>query len=453
MLINYNEFLEVLKKYEEFDEKDLINLYEKYGQKTIVAFFDIHLDNLNEEEKKSFMEKYLVYFERRNSEIDNYLTLRNEIVPRGKIVYDVLSDYPVMSQEEESEQGLILNDCKSKLTIIKEEKDFELYPRLNLEKILLSVKNQEDLMHIKLICDISYLLKDDNIFKEEKVYLKKFIELSTNKILTKEELKQTFSNLNFDNTYEIEDLNYQVKYLKDYIFAKFNFFVRNFRLVSIVAKSVGFKLNYEERLQEGFLGLIKGINRYDISKGVRFSTYATYWINQNIQRAQVETGNIIKKPRTLFEKIKKYENFVYKYKSVYGIEPTMQECAEGLNISLSKALELDCYSKNVLSLDDGPLIKRLGKVDFVSEVADKSINFEEETVNKDYIKSIMKEIDNLLSEREKEILFLKTGYNSENRVYTFEEIAKIRNLSRQRIQEIQKRTIKKLVKVLREKDV
>lgn len=366
--------------------------------------------------------------------------------------------YSLMSKEEEYIQGKILCTYKEKIKImVKENNKYSLYPNLNLEKIFLSINKKEDLKNIELIKKIPYLIGDESIFKDQIEDLNYFLKISSNEILTKEQLIISFPNLNFDKVVPVDNLEEQALLLKDYLLAKFNFFVKNMRLVIFVAKNLGKgKLTLADKIQEGNMGLINAINKYEYSKA-RFSTYATYFIAQAIDYAIARKDDLIIKPvekRTLIRKLEKYVNDYINY---YGENPSTSEIAKYLEVSEEVINKLYNWSNNVVSLDvvyyNLDKTESINRLDFSALNSEDEKQFDDEIILSMYVKDVLKQMDFCLTEREKNILLSRVGLNEENKIYTLEELHIIYGLTRERIRQIEEEACKKIYKKLKLKQM
>ena len=452
--LSYLHFVELLGKYEKFDDKILNAMYNEFGKTTINEYFEEYYQKLDESEATEFIKKYSVYFEQELKEInDSILSFDTNVSDSADMIIKNTYNYTLMSPEFERAQGEILKDAKLKLNIINRDNEEEyLYPMLQLEKIFLSVKNKEDLVNLDLLRKIPFSLGDDSIFKKERTIIKKFLSLSDDKLLSIDELKKEFPDLSFDNVEIIENLSEQIELLKKYIFAKFNFYNRNLRLVVFIAKKGGNIIPLEEKLQEGNISLIKAINRYDVSKGYKFSTYAIWWIKQGILRYLDNAGSLIRKPVHFNEKIKKYKKFYENYVFINGVEPTLKECSDSLNMTEDEIINLRLVSMDILSLDE--TVSDLEDGDnLINFIVDDRVNVEEEIISEDFVNVIKKYIFMYLNERESTILINRFGLNDENTVYTLQQIANKLGITRERVRQIEVKSRRKLLTKLRVNDI
>lgn len=215
----------------------------------------------------------------------------------------------------------------------------------------------------------------------------------------------------------------------------------NLRLVvSIAKKYVGHGILFMDLVQEGSLGLIKAAEKFDYSKGFKFSTYATWWIKQAIVRAIANNSRTIRVPVYMADKIRLVKKTIVEMTFSNGKEPTDEELAKALNMPLKK---LKAVKKAMipapLSLDV-PIAEDLCLEDYI---ADDSYLAPEKTVEKDCLcDDIMKCLD-MLSEREKQILMSRFGLCG-HKIKTLEELGKQFNFSKERIRQLENGILNKI---------
>ena len=224
----------------------------------------------------------------------------------------------------------------------------------------------------------------------------------------------------------------------------------NLRLVVNVAmkyKSSGLPL--EDLIQEGNLGLMKAIEKYNWRKGYKFGTYATWWIRQHITRYIRNHARTVRFPGYMFERIQKFLKTRRKLTEELGRKPTMAEIAERMGISEEQVRKV-CAALlefwDLVSLDSPASLENTSDDEeslLIDYVADDKIPGPDEAVMNKMIREGVEKALSVLSEKEAQVIRLRFGL-VDGRHYTQEEIGQRLGLTRQRIQQIEARAMKKL---------
>ena len=274
----------------------------------------------------------------------------------------------------------------------------------------------------KILLDDNTLTKDLNINDPVRMYLK---EIGQIKLLTmEEELELADRILNGDEL------------------AKAPLAEANLRLVVSIAKRyVGRGMLFLDLIQEGNIGLMKAVDKFDVSKGYKFSTYATWWIRQAITRAIADQARTIRVPVHMVETINKLARIQRQLTLELNREPSEEELAKKMNVSVEKIRDIYKISQEPVSLET-PIGEEddshLG--DFIKDENNMS---PEEYATNEMLKDEISEVLLTLTEREEKLIRLRFGLE-DGKSRTLEEVGQMFGVTRERIRQIEAKALRKL---------
>jgi len=294
--------------------------------------------------------------------------------------------------------------------------------------------------HNKLIAEICDLSKEDIAARvPEATMVSTYMEIKK-LIQTKEASKGSFDM----EPEKLLDILEQIKRGKEISeIAKTRMAKSNLRLVVSIAKRYTNRgLPFLDLIQEGNIGLMKAVDKFEYKKGYKFSTYATWWIRQAISRAIADQARTIRIPIHMIETINRINKIMRKYLQENGKEPDVDTIAEEVGLSIEKVKNVIKITKEPISLeapigneDDG----RFG--DFIE---DKTSLAPADAILKDDLRLQIESVLEQLNEREKAVIKMRFGIMDDESDRTLEEIGKELNVTRERVRQIESSAIKKL---------
>ena len=299
----------------------------------------------------------------------------------------------------------------------------DLYNLFNENNIaIVSGEDNDEECGDKLLLDDNDLTKDLTINDPVRMYLK---EIGQIKLLTMD-----------------EELALADRILEGDEVAKATLAEANLRLVVSIAKRyVGRGMLFLDLIQEGNIGLMKAVEKFDVSKGYKFSTYATWWIRQAITRAIADQARTIRVPVHMVETINKLARIQRQLTLELNREPSEQELAKKMNMSVEKVRDIYKISQEPVSLET-PIGEEddshLG--DFIKDERNMS---PEEYATNEMLKDEISEVLLTLTEREEKVIRLRFGLE-DGKSRTLEEVGQMFGVTRERIRQIEAKALRKL---------
>lgn len=385
------------------------NLKKKKTAKEAMAELEKKVRLEEEQEQKELSEKTVKKIIAKFKKEGNNITYGQIAEELGDVNPEEMED--ILNQLEK--HGIDLLKGQSSGGSVEEELDKITDEDINLEEI-----EEIDLDDLKYANMIDIISVDDPI----KMYLR---EIGKIPLLSEE-----------------DEIRYATKALEGDQYAKDKLVESNLRLVvSISKRYIGRGMLFLDLIQEGNMGLIKAVEKFDVRKGFKFSTYATWWIRQAITRSIADQARTIRIPVHMVETINKLVRTQRHLLQQLGREPSVEEIAADLGFTPEKVREIQKVSQDPVSLES-PIGEEenshLG--DFIP---DEDGLTPHETASYTFLREQLEEVMKDLTEREAMVLKLRFGLDN-GKARTLEEVGKVFDVTRERIRQIEAKALRKL---------
>ncbi len=334
---------------------------------------------------------------------------------------------------------LINELVKSMETALKSDEGFEKeLKKLEYKLPLFNEQLREN--HRKLLEEITHLSKEEIASRvPEATMVSTYMDIKK-LFLAKEASKKGF-NLEPEKLVEILEQIKRGKKISEE--AKTRMAKSNLRLVVSIAKRYTNRgLPFLDLIQEGNIGLMKAVDKFEYKKGYKFSTYATWWIRQAISRAIADQARTIRIPIHMIETINRINKIVRKHLQETGKEPDVETIAKEVGLPVDKVKNVIKITKEPVSLEAPIGNEEDGK--FGDFIEDKSAPNPLEVIMREDMKQKIDEILDHLNEREKAVVRMRFGLMPDESDRTLEEIGRELNVTRERVRQIESSAIKKL---------
>jgi RNA polymerase primary sigma factor len=336
----------------------------------------------------------------------------------------IFSKNPEKAFDIIDEEDLKIEEIKEKFLQLQED----------IKKIMRRKKTPKDLL--KRVFDIPLRDELTNMFVEE-------LERFSNALQNGKSVKNItgISDDDFINTFIIIR-----KTFSEFIEAKNRLIESNLKLVVSIAKRfIGRGLSFEDLIQEGNIGLMKAVDKFEYKKGFKFSTYATWWIRQSISRALTDQSRTIRIPVHIIDNLYKINKTIRELQQSEENEPEIEDLSSNLNINSEKILDILSMTREPISIDisirdDDSLLKEF--------IEDKNSPTPYEVAMQNDMRDKIEKLLCILTKREQEIIKHRYGINEE-KPKSLEELGKEFSVSRERIRQIELRAMRKLKRYCR----
>ena len=375
--------------------------------------------------KQKAEEKRPVLSAREQNELANLIAAKKEEIKHAS---DKNVTLDAKQQKIQAEINRVLEKAKKKGSVTMEELA-ESFSKLNTDQIdeILARIQQEGIKLLETTLlesddDLEKLINQSNIEDPVKMYLK---DIGKVPLLTQE-----------------EELRLGKLVMEGDQAAKDKLCESNLRLVVAIAKKYGGRgMMFLDLIQEGNFGLVKAVEKYDYTKGFRFSTYATWWIRQAITRAIADQARTIRIPVHMVETINRQIRVSRQLTVTLGREPTTAEIAKEMGITEAKVRDIQRISQDTISLETP--VGEEEDSNLGTFLKDTSTATPEESATVNMLKEQLVTVLGSLTPREQKVIMMRYGLE-DGHAKTLEEVGKEFNVTRERIRQIEAKALKKL---------
>ncbi|GFZ75057.1 hypothetical protein HPP_0150 [Hydrangea phyllody phytoplasma] len=329
-----------------------------------------------------------------------------------------------------SEKDLISDE---KLIELEEDED-EKISKEEISKIHSDIKMDDSVrMYLKEIGQIPLL----SLAEEQKKSILVFLGKQAKQNLAKHKTKEI--ELSEEQLQEAHDQIEQARRAKDILVES------NYRLVVSIAKRyIGRGILFLDLIQEGNMGLMRAVDKFDYQKGFKFSTYATWWIRQAITRAIADQARTIRIPVHIVETINKMALCTRKLTQKLKKKPTVEELADKMNISAEKIRSIQYIEKKPISLEAPARENEEDETSLGDFISDPNILSPHEYMMKEVTQNLLDEVlENTLTDREEKVLKMRYGF-LDGKTHTLEEVGALFGVTRERIRQIESKALRRL---------
>ncbi len=341
---------------------------------------------------------------------------------------DTTEDSEEITDFDISEENLISDE-----KIIELEEDEKIFKE-EISKIHSDIKMDDSVrMYLKEIGQIPLL----SLAEEQKKSILVFLGKQAKQKLAKYKNKEI--ELSEDQIQEANDQIEQARRAKDILVES------NYRLVVSIAKRyIGRGILFLDLIQEGNMGLMRAVDKFDYQKGFKFSTYATWWIRQAITRAIADQARTIRIPVHIVETINKMALCTRKLTQKLKKKPTVEELADKMNISAEKIRSIQYIEKKPISLEAPARENEEDETSLGDFISDPNILSPHEYMMKEVTQKLLDEVlENTLTDREEKVLKMRYGL-LDGKTHTLEEVGALFGVTRERIRQIESKALRRL---------